>query len=213
MLAAGLSIVLLAACSSGSSGSTAHAKASSPAATASPSPAAVTLSAQSVNTILAALPAPATSAGLTYSPVITQGTSALGDLGSGAWNISHRDARGDLQTWGSTLYVFPSATGAKAASLSSPAPAHFCPAARQALPGFATPGAVTVAVVCESKGGPATWWTVIDQADRLTYLVLATSGSSRADAVAIGRSAFTSLSALGRRVNVELAGAKPDAHS
>ena len=172
------------------------------------------LNAQTVRTLVAALPKPSVRPGgpsLTFSAPVYIGASILGDMGSASWNISHRDADGALRTWGSALYVSSTTTNALAVLRHSPAVAHYCPRGSTPLPGFHHTGTVTVAVVCPDVHSPGAWWTVFERADRTTYLVVATSDSSRAETVATGSAAFRALTATVPRLNIQLALFKPTA--
>ena len=171
------------------------------------------LNAQSVALLVTQLPKPSARGGpsISYSAPIFTGASILGDLGSAAWNISHRDADGKVRNWGSGLYVSSTSTNALAVMRHSPAVAHYCPKGSTKLPGFSRAGAVTVAVVCPDVTSPGQWWTVFERADRLTYLVLATSDSTRAETVATGRAVFGALTAISARVNIGLGLFKPSA--
>jgi len=133
------------------------------------------------------------------------GPSILGDLGSVAWNITHRDADGKMHTWGSALYVSSTSSNALAVLRHSPAVPHYCPHGGAPLAGFNKADTVTIAVVCQDTHSPDVWWTVVQRADRLTYLVLATSDSSRAETVATGRAVFGALTTITARVNIGLA--------
>ena len=157
------------------------------------------------------LPAPVASNGpsISFSQAIFMGPSMLGDLGSSAWNITHRDADGRLRTWGSGLYFSSTSSNALAVLRHSPAVSHYCPGGGTPLAGFAKTGTVTVAVVCQDAHSPGAWWTVFERADRLTYLVLATSDSSRAETVETGRAVFGALTAISARVNIGLGLFKP----
>jgi hypothetical protein len=137
------------------------------------------------------------------------GPSNLGDLGSAAWNITHRDAAGSLHTWGSGLYVSSRTSNPLAVLRHSPAVPYYCPKGRTSLAGFDRPGTVTVAVVCRDPHVSGKWWTVFQRVDRLTYLVVATDASSRAEAVVNGRSVFTSLTTLSQRVNLRFGVLRP----
>jgi len=171
------------------------------------------LNAQSVATLVAQLPKPSAGAGpsISYTAPIFTGACILGDLGSAAWNISHRDADGRLRTWGSGLYVSSTPTNALAVMRHSPAVAHYCPKGSTPLPGFNRAGTVTIAVVCPDVHSPRAWWTVFERADRLTYLVIATSDSSRAETVATGTAVFRALTQMTPRINIKLAVFKPGA--
>jgi hypothetical protein len=144
-----------------------------------------------------------------FSQAIFMGPSILGDLGSSAWNITHQDADGKLRTWGSGLYLSSTSSNALAVLRHSPAVPHYCPRGGTPLTGFTKAGTVTVAVVCQDAHSPGVWWTVFERADRLTYLVLATSDSSRDETVATGRAVFGALTAMSARVNIGLGPLKP----
>jgi hypothetical protein len=163
--------------------------------------------AQSARGLVAQLPKPSapSSSGISFSPAIFMGPSILGDLGSTAWNITHRDADGQLRNWGSGLYLSSTSKNALAVLRHSPAVPHYCPSGGTPLAGFKKAGTVTVAVVCRDAHSPGAWWTVVQRADRLTYLVIATSDSSQAETVATGRAVFGALTAMAARVNIGLA--------
>jgi hypothetical protein len=100
-------------------------------------------------------------------------------------------------------------SNALAALRHSPAVPHYCPKGSTPLAGFNQAGAVTVAVVCADPTSKGAWWTVFERADHFTYLVLATSDSSKTETVATGGAAFKALTAMSSRVNLGVALAKP----
>ena len=163
--------------------------------------------AQSARGLVTQLPKPSAPAasGVSFSPAIFMGPSILGDLGSTAWNITHRDADGRLRTWGSALYLSSTSSNALAVLRHSPAVPHYCPSGSTPLDGFKKTGTVTVAVVCRDAHSPGTWWTVVLRADRRAYLVIATSDSSQPETVATGRAVFAGLTPMVDRVNIGLA--------
>lgn len=167
------------------------------------------LDAHSAASVVANLPKPTVRSGpsLSFSPAIFMGPSILGDLGSSSWNITHRDADGKSRTWGSSLYVSSTSSNALAVLRHSPVVPHYCPKGGTPLAGFKKAATVTVALVCQDSNG--VWWSVFQRADRLSYLVLATSDSTRAETVATGRAAFNALTAMVSRVNIGLGVFKP----